>query len=169
MHKDCIDIINTIVRIKHRNFFYLKREDLVSAANFIYANCLTKYKKKSNAKFSTYLYAALSKTLVFNTFYLLIDNYNIVSLEEDSYIEEEYENYLLNKVSLDKSIASLSQEAKYIIDIIFSNPEEIEIEKNNITGICMDKIKKFLRTKGWQYKKIDTTISEIKNMLRDLS
>ena len=139
-------------------------EEVEAEANVIFVECLNAF-DPNKGKFSTLLTVSIWSryiNILKKKNSLKYHNIQVEYLDTMHGVSPELDYLFKN------TLASLSTEAKEIIDIVFNTPAEllntVTLSKPNL-NLSISRIKKYLVNKNWKSKQIFKTINEIKAAL----
>ena len=150
--------------------------DLVSEGNEVFVVAVSKFNHNNGTKFNTYLYKALNNAMC---------DFAVkgICYGEKKRPVIKAEDVEIKKISTHKSISperyailkdwmeNLSQEAQYILTLIWETPVEIvemAREETHCPKNSMKYLRRYLRDRDWSWLAIDHCFKEIKTALKNI-
>lgn len=138
-------------------------DELISVSNYLFMKAFNSW-DKSKSSFSTYLFICLNNGLIM----FIKKNSNLVELEDAHLIESPYREHYPDIALMAKdALNELSEEARFVVNILLSTPAEIlSIIGTEPPKMIRGKIRDHLKEQGWASPAIWRVFKEIKSFVK---
>ena len=164
LYNNHIGLVKTIIsRFSNNQEDY---ENYMGIAHIAYCKARKGFNPKKG-KFSTFLYGCITNAIIDEKRKQTHQDKYIYTFQGIEYMNDESANPE-RRCILNDSIKNMSEESRYIINMILSSPEEFFDQAKNITPKHLKgALKRTLRKKGWYWKTINASILEIKHLVNN--